>query len=195
MAKPRRVLNRRGETMVREVLRVTLEHLGSVGFERLSVPDVAAQAGVNKTSVYRRWETKGALVMEALLAAFGEPPPEFVESGDLRKDLLAWGRGTLLFASSPVGQAVFRALLSADVPELRPLAGALLESTKGPRALLERARRRGELKRGADIDLVLSTIAGALLQRVFMERGKADEALLVGVIDLVLDGLRRPAER
>jgi AcrR family transcriptional regulator len=158
------------------------------------VPDVAAQAGVNKTSVYRRWETKGALVLSALQSAFGEPP-EFVESGDLRTDLLAWGTGTLLFVSSPVGQAVFRALLAADVPELRPLAGALLESTKGPRALLERARRRGELRRGADLDLVLSTIAGALLQRIFMERGAADEALLHGVIDLVLDGVRRPAER
>lgn len=190
MTQRRRVLNRRGEAMVREVLRVTLEQLAEVGFERLSVPDVAAAAGVNKTSVYRRWATKGALVREALESALGEPG-DFVETGDLRADLLAWGRSSFRFATSPVGQAVFRALLAADAPEMRPLARELREATRGPRALLERAQCRGELRPGADVELALSAIAGALLQRLVIERAEADEALLTGVVDLVLDGLRR----
>jgi AcrR family transcriptional regulator len=189
MIKRKRGLNRRGEAMACEVLRVTLERLAEVGFERLSVADVAAEAGVNKTSVYRRWATKGALVREALESALGEPR-DVVETGDLRTDLLAWGRSSLRFATSPVGQAVFRALLVADSDEIIPLARELRETVGGPRAVLERARSRGELRADADVELALSTVAGALLQRLVIERGVADEALLAGVVDLVLDGLR-----
>lgn len=184
------MLNRRGTTMVREVLRVTLERLAKLGFERLSLPDVAAQAGVNKTSVYRRWPTKGALVREALESALGEPPG-FVETGDLRTDLLAWGKSSLLYATSPVGRAVFRSLLSADVPELRRLSGSLRQTQQGPHGLLHRARRRGEIRPGANLELALSTVAGAIMHRVFVERGEADDDFLAEVIDLVLDGIRR----
>jgi AcrR family transcriptional regulator len=176
--------------MVREVLRVTLEQLAAVGYEKLSVPEVAANAGVNKTSVYRRWATKGALVREALESALGEPP-DFVETGDLRTDLLAWGVGALGFSGSAVGQAVFRALLSAEVPELRPVADQMLKAAQGPQRLLKRAARRGELKPGANLELALSTIAGALVQRLYIERTGADAELLTSIVDLVLDGLRR----
>jgi AcrR family transcriptional regulator len=190
MPKRKRGLNRRGETMVRQVFRVTLEQLAAVGFERLSVPEVAAQAGVNKTSVYRRWPKKGVLVREALGSALGEPP-DFVETGDLRTDLLAWGRGSLAFARSPVGQAVFRALLSADSPALRPFATQLLQATTGPLGVLKRARRRGELRPGVNLELALSTIAGALLHRLHVERRDADDEVLTQLVDLVLDGVRR----
>jgi AcrR family transcriptional regulator len=176
--------------MVQAVLQVTLVQLGVVGFERLSVPEVAAIAGVNKTSVYRRWATKGELVREALESALGEPP-DFVATGELRADLLAWGRGALEFSASSVGQAVFRAMLSADDPDLRPLAGELSKTARGPRRLLERAVRRGELRAGANLELALSTIAGALLQRLHVERRPVDLAYLTQVVDLVLDGLRR----
>ncbi len=190
MTKRKRPPQRRGEAMVGAVLQVTLVQLGVVGFERLSVPEVAALAGVNKTSVYRRWPTKGELVREALASVLGEPP-DFVATGELRADLLAWGRGALAFAGSPVGQAVFRALLSADDPDLRPLASELTRTTKGPMGLLTRAVRRGELRPGANLELALSTIAGALLQRLHVEHRPADLAYLTQVVDLVLDGLRR----
>jgi AcrR family transcriptional regulator len=190
MVQRKKALNRRGEAMVQEVLTATLEQLSEVGFERLSVPEVAARAGVNKTSLYRRWATKGALVKEAFQSALGAPP-DFVETGDLRADLLAWGQAAVFFAGSPLGQAVFRALLSADAPELRPLAQELAQATKGPRRVLEAAKRRGELRPGADLDLTLSAIAGTLLQRLVVERVPPDEKTLERVVDLVLHGIQK----
>jgi AcrR family transcriptional regulator len=190
MVQRKKALNRRGEAMVQEVLGATLEQLAAVGYERLTVPDVAARAGVNKTSVYRRWPTKGALVKEAFETALGEPP-EFEETGELRADLMAWGQAAMFFASSPLGLAVFRALLTADAPELRPLAKDLAQATKGPRAVLDRAKKRGELRAGADVELALSAIAGTLLQRLVVERRPPEETLLEDVIDLVLRGLTK----
>ena len=64
------------------------EELARDGFERLSVPAVAEAAGLNKTSVYRRWPTKADLVRAALTSSMGHDAPT-VDTGTLRGDLLA----------------------------------------------------------------------------------------------------------
>jgi hypothetical protein len=56
---------------------------------------------------------------------------------------------------------------------------------------LKRARRRGELRPGVNLELALSTIAGALLHRLHVERRDADDEVLTQLVDLVLDGVRR----
>ena len=48
----------RSERVVRDVLRAAIEELSTNGYSALRVEDVAARAGVNKTTVYRRWPTK-----------------------------------------------------------------------------------------------------------------------------------------
>jgi AcrR family transcriptional regulator len=47
-------------------LDAVIEELAAASYERLSIPDVAERAGVNKTSVYRRWPTRSDLVRAAL---------------------------------------------------------------------------------------------------------------------------------
>src|SRR5882757_3393617 len=42
-----------------------------VGFRALSVESIAAKAGVGKTTIYRRWPNKGAVVMDAFLSIVG----------------------------------------------------------------------------------------------------------------------------
>ena len=56
----------RSARVVADVLRTTLEIIGEHGFAGLRVEDVAARAGVNKTTIYRRWPTRGDLVIAAL---------------------------------------------------------------------------------------------------------------------------------
>jgi AcrR family transcriptional regulator len=45
-----------------------------VGYARATVERIAAAAGIAKTTVYRRWPTKGALIVDCLLDAFGPAP-------------------------------------------------------------------------------------------------------------------------
>ncbi len=63
-----------------EILTVALELLREKGYRDLNVDEVAERAGVAKTTVYRRWPTKGALVAAAIadgvVRASGAPPPE-----------------------------------------------------------------------------------------------------------------------
>lgn len=178
---------------MRAVLDVTLAQLAEVGLERLSIPEVAELAGVNKTSIYRRWPDKAELVRDALAAAMRHAD-DTPDTGELRGDLVALSRAVAAFAQSPVGTAVVRILLAeGGNPELRALANAAYRETgrHGPRVVLARAVARGELRDDVDPSLVMFTLAGAIVHRVFIEQAKATEGFLERVVDLVLDGAAR----
>lgn len=198
--KPARRPRPRGEAFVRAVLEAALAQLAEVGFERLSIPEVAAQAGVNKTSIYRRWPGKSELVRDALAAAMSHAD-DVPDTGELRGDLLGLARAVADFAHSPVGTAVVRILLAeGGNPEVRALASAAYREAdpRGPHAALLRAAARGELAQAVDPSLVLFTIAGAVVHRVFIEQGRATQPFVERVVDLVLYGAakeRRPAPR
>src|SRR5690606_26037649 len=76
------------------ILQATLALLAETGYERLSVEAVARRAGTAKTSVYRRWPTKEALVLAALRAYLDRPASAGSRraGGSLRADLLGHAR-------------------------------------------------------------------------------------------------------
>jgi AcrR family transcriptional regulator len=183
---------RRGAPVVERVLEVALEELARDGYFRLSVPAVADRAGLNKTSVYRRWPTKGALVGAALAQARGHDAP-LPDTGSLRSDALAFALAAAAWADAPVGRAVWKTLLAdGEDPDVRALVAQLLESRPhGPRALFARAIDRGELDAQADVEMALRVIAGTLSHRLWVEKEQITPAFVGRLIDLVIDGLRR----
>jgi AcrR family transcriptional regulator len=185
-----REVRRRGAPVVDRVLAAVLDELARQGFHRLSVPDVAELAGVHKTSVYRRWPTKGALVAAALSRALGDRA-SLPDTGSLHGDLVAFTTRAVSWVSSPVGRGVTRALLAdADDPDLRSVAEAMMaRGSRGPRALFRRARARGELEAGADVSMALTVVAGALLQRLFVENAPAPRAFVERLVSFVLAGI------
>lgn len=178
------------------VLEVTLEELGRVGLASLSLPRVAQLAGINKTSLYRRWPTKQALVAAAL--SLGAPrDDELPNHGNLEDDLLDLIVSLAVFVSSPAGMGALRTVFAeGDTPLARPLRAAMLGSSmpRAPRLVLSRAVERGELRRDTQVDLLLFTIAGALLHRIFIERKAADRRWARRLIRLLSEGAT-PRER
>jgi AcrR family transcriptional regulator len=180
----------RGEAFTSAVLDAALTQLAEVGFERLSIPQVADMVGVNKTSIYRRWPSKANLVRDALaipLSHAGDAP----NTGALRTDLIALAGTVAAFTQSRVGTALIRIMLAeGGNPEVRALANtAYSEAGKhGPWIVIQRAMQRGELSANADPSLMLFTIAGAIMHRVFVEQRNASEDFLKKIVDLVLYG-------
>jgi AcrR family transcriptional regulator len=180
----------RGDAFVKAVLEATLTQLAEVGFERLSIPLIAELADVNKTSIYRRWPEKVDLVRAALQTAMShvENAPD---TGDLRGDLVELARAAAAFMQSPVGTAVVRIMMAEGAnPELRALATMTYAEagSQGPWIVLRRAVERGELNGDSDPSLMLFTIAGAIMHRVFVERQPAPDDFLERVVNLVLLG-------
>ncbi|WP_437966963.1 TetR/AcrR family transcriptional regulator [Sorangium sp. So ce260] len=186
----------RGEPIVRGILAAALEELASAGYRALRIEDVATRAGVNKTTVYRRWPTKEDLVRAALLSVTDEKivPPN---TGSIREDLIALGRAIVEIQTSPVGQSLFHVFL-AEGPdsELMAIARSLRAvQESGLRAIVEGAVARGELAPSDDPMLPFELLAAYLKHKMIADRAGVDEAQLARVVDLILLGALSPARR
>ncbi len=98
------------------VLRATFEELASVGYPALSFEALARRAGVHKTTLYRRWEGKEDLLLDALLEHAGQAVP-VPDTGSLRGDLRSLAREIVGNITSPEGEAIVRAISSLHVIE------------------------------------------------------------------------------
>jgi AcrR family transcriptional regulator len=186
----------RSERVVTAVVRATLDEIGRVGYAPLRVEDVATRAGVNKTSVYRRWPTKSALVGAAIrmIAGFAEALPD---SGSARSDLVALTRRALQIAATPDGRAIARLLTNQQAdPEVDAIGKSVREEARRRRmSLLERAQGRGELPADVDVALVLDAIFAPVMTRVYTLGETVDDATVVRLVDLVITGVEHGAGR
>lgn len=100
----------RATKVIAAVHAAALEILQEVGYEQFELPEVAARAGVNKTTVYRRWPTKGELVMEIALVRM-EQDVAMPDTGTLQGDLSM----LMLTISSALQSVLVGGLLQAAV--------------------------------------------------------------------------------
>ncbi len=77
------------------------------GRERVTVPMIAERAGVNPTSIYRRWGDLPTLINDIATYRL-DPARPLPESGDLRRDLTEWAREIVEHYRKPVNAALLR---------------------------------------------------------------------------------------
>jgi AcrR family transcriptional regulator len=166
---------------------VLLEH----GYESLTIAEIAKRAHVHETSIYRRWRTKAALVLDVLLATADAQIP-IPDTGSLRDDLVALLRTVAAALQSPLGAAA--AQLSISGGELPEVAAARREywRRRFERAavIFERAERRGELRGESDPFFVLELLIAPLFLRGLVTGGPLDNGLPARIVEVVLAGLR-----
>jgi AcrR family transcriptional regulator len=110
------VAGRRGAVVRRAALAATLAELAERGYGALTVEHVAARAGVHKTTIYRRWPDREALVTDALLEVAAD---DFTvpDTGDVDADLETWVRALGSWLVGPVGRPLV-AMLGSDTARL-----------------------------------------------------------------------------
>ncbi|HEU4811639.1 MAG TPA: TetR/AcrR family transcriptional regulator [Nocardioides sp.] len=170
-----------------EILDATLEVLGDVGYDRLTMDAVATRAKASKATLYRRWNGKVSLVIDALLSV--KSTPQAPDTGSLRGDLIEsfCGLGGLTDEKSV---ATFASVITA-ISRDQDFATAFRTQVVGPKAALsrsifERARERGEIGDDVDIDLLAPALAGIALHRMYVMGELPDEALITRVIDQII---------
>ncbi len=176
------------------ILRATLELIGEVGYEGLSIEAVARRAGTTKPSLYRRWPGKDALVLAALrsyvVTALGDRKPAGTgRLTGLRAELLARAR-TLATEMTPHHLAVFAGVLLAirSNQELAALVRQALVQTESSAmaAILARATARGEIPTAQVAPPALHVLPAVLFLRLLVLGQPADEAFLTQLVDEVL---------
>ena len=179
----------------REILEATLEVLGDAGYDRLTMDAVASAAKASKATLYRRWSSKAALVIDAVLAQKG--PTVSPDTGSLRQDLIELSCGTGGFDDRRP-MAVLASLITAinTDPEF---AAAFRRDFIGPKvqmtnAIYERAQLRGEIRADLDLELIAPALAGMLLHRSFLLGEQPTPELITGLIDQIILPACRPQE-
>jgi hypothetical protein len=178
-----------------EILDATLDVLGDVGYDRLTMDAVATRAKASKATLYRRWNTKTALVIDALCTQKG-PQPEPPDTGSFRNDLIDMTCGFGGFTDpKPIGvlgSIVTAINRDADFAEAyrRDFIGPKLAAS---RAVYERAKARGEIREDLDIDLVAPALAGIILHRIFILGEQISPDTITQIIDEIILPACRPA--
>jgi AcrR family transcriptional regulator len=171
------------------VFAATIQLLQEKGYEALSFATVAERAGVHETSLYRRWQTKEHLIIEAVSSRVAQELP-VPDTGTFRSDLIQLLQLLRTFLLSPVGEALVQlAVVARHVPEVDIFHR---EYWRQRRVLLQpifdRAIARGEISPHADLQLLLETLIGVFYVRAFVVREPLDETLPGRAVDLVLSG-------
>ncbi|MEU0369932.1 TetR/AcrR family transcriptional regulator [Streptomyces sp. NPDC006283] len=149
------------------------------GADRLTIPVIAERAGVNPTSVYRRWGDVHQLliwVAENRLAPEALPP----DTGSAHGDLTAWAAELLTHISSPEGSASLRTVVNA-VADGEVRDRCLRKRADQVKVILERARARGEAAPG--LDQVMDRVLAPLHFRVLFGVEPTDSAYSHRLVD------------
>ncbi|MGH3633349.1 TetR/AcrR family transcriptional regulator [Mycobacterium sp.] len=174
--RPARSRGRLDRSLDAAILDATLAGVAELGYDRLSMDDIASRAGVGKAAIYRRWPSKAVVVADAIAhwrRRLGpiEPP----NTGSLREDIEALIAAVPDFDdadTSTIQVVVGVATAAMHNPVLAAAVDDLVLSTPrhAVRAMLDRAVDRGEIPAGRDMSLIPDVALGLNVLRVMTRR-------------------------
>ncbi|MET7511159.1 TetR/AcrR family transcriptional regulator [Streptomyces albidoflavus] len=147
------------------------------GIRELTVPEIAARAGVHATSVYRRWGSVERVVVEALLERSEERLP-VPDTGTLLEDLTRFAAEVIAYVRDPMAATLMRTMAATDDPSLEQARREFWESrTAAAGVMVSRAVARGEVPADTDAARVLETLIAPIHFRLLLSHGPLDDAL------------------
>jgi AcrR family transcriptional regulator len=170
----------------RALREATLALLAEVGYDRLTMDAVAARARAGKTTIYRRWQSKAELVVDALNSLKGDH--DIPDTGSLRQDLHAIAQ-VLTSAETHVGALTVGMVNAlAHDAELRRVFREKFIAPRmaGFRLVFERAVARGEMPAGHDLDLLARLFPALGLQQLVMSGELPDAGSACHLMDEVV---------
>jgi AcrR family transcriptional regulator len=182
------------------ILGATRELLAERGWAGFTIADVAARAGVAKTTIYRRWQSRAELAIDLLSTLFDQL--ELRDLGSLQADVEDVVRQFVALLSLPETRAAFLALVTAteqDAALRQRFRARVIE----PQYRLVRAGRARAVKRGEipvveeEDDLVFDMIAGTMTHRMLITGLPIDDAYVSRLVTVFLAGFAatRQADR
>jgi len=172
-----------------EILDAAVEILIEHGYDRLTMDAVAVRAKASKATLYRRWNSKQSLVVDAVIRSKKSAEPQDVDTGSLRGDLVATfcGHGGLTERDSTLLLAAVITALHTDATFAAEFRERFLKpKIELNQRIYQRAQERGEIRAGADLAVLGPALPGILLHRSFIMGEAIDRATVERVIDAII---------
>ncbi|GIF04977.1 TetR/AcrR family transcriptional regulator [Actinoplanes siamensis] len=177
---------RRNERSRRAILEATRALLTETGYADLTIGAIAARAGVGKQTIYRWWNGKGAVVLDAMVEAAENAGRELPDTGDLRTDLLLVMRATVAEFADPALSETTRAITVETLLD-EELAAQVRDRLLRPQLdAVKKRLRTARLRPGLDLDQVVELLFGPLYHRWMLRTGPLTDDYADGLVDLAI---------
>ena len=185
MARPR------SEEARRKALAAAADLVVERGVGAFSIEEVAARSGVAKSTIYRHWPERAALIIDTARATFERVVTP--DTGSLRGDLAAY-MAAMVRADLSTGRSaqLMPAIIDAANrdPEIATLVDRLKDEREQPICtMVVRAQTRGEIPADLDIRVAVGTLIGPIVFRKLIQRQLIDQRYVDGCLDVVVAGL------
>lgn len=183
---PGRETDERVEKSKRVVLAATYELLTKSGLSGVSVDEVSRRSGVAKTTIYRHWPSREALLLDACSQL--RTRPAVPNTGSVKTDLEALACGAAVRLQQPWA-TVMPSIIDAGERDknLALLQSQIHSQMRGAFVTaIENAQERGELPLSQDPRELVASILGPILYRRFFSREPLNEAFAKKVVERAL---------
>lgn len=174
-----------------EILTAALDVLAETGYEGMTIDMVAARAKAGKATVYRRWESKAELVLDALACLKGADLSEesLPDTGSLRGDLVALIKPHAIEDTERKLRIMSGVVaMISQAPELADTVRTVIVEPRARaiRFLLNRAIARGEISADIDVEQLALIAPSMTAYRVLLLREPVNRDYLISLVDAVL---------
>lgn len=173
----------------RAILMAAADLLETERYRDITIERIAAVAGVGKQTIYRWYDTKADLMLEAYVTRVSEAVRP-AETGDPLADLRAYVRSLVAFLPSPTVRGAYRALIAEaqfdDGFRARFRVVVLERRRAGALALIGAAMAAGQLRADSNADILLDLIFAPLFWRFATSTELPDLAYADAVFEAVL---------
>lgn len=174
------------------VLSATYRLMSEAGLGGTSIDAIARLSGVAKTTIYRHWPTRSALLLDACSRLAVRP--EIPNSGEVRADLLVQAKSLAQQLRTARWATILPSIVDAAEhdPDIAAMHTELHQHfTAGFHAILERGLEDGTVPRGRDAPELAAAIIGPLFYRRWYSREPITDAFVAGLVEAVLAKPRR----
>jgi AcrR family transcriptional regulator len=175
-----------------KITRAASELLLLRGFDKTTVDEVAARAGVGKATVYRRWPSKEDLAFAAMQSLYSDEFPE-ADTGSIEGDLTATYGSIIAFVNTDTGASFLRMSIMESIRDER-IAALYRASTERreevARRTFERAIERGEVRADINMDMAVQWLGGLLIMREVTGRPMPTLDDVPALVAFTLRGIR-----
>ncbi len=182
------IRDKRVERSRAAVLAETYRQLSEGGIGGVSVDAISRHSGVSKTTIYRHWPSRSALLLDAC-ASFGAPPV-VPDTGSLRDDLRTLLMGLAGALDGTAWSKAYPSILDAAErdPDIGAVQGQLHRSFMAPfEKVIERARANGDPSLpGRPTGDIVASLVGPLFFRRWFAREPIDARFAAAVVDAAM---------
>jgi len=181
----------RSEESEKAILAATIQLLSQKPLRDISIEEIARNANVGKTTIYKWWPSKAYVALDAFSRKINLMVP-MPDTGSVKRDILEHCRSLITFYKSPAGRILGQFVMEGESD--KEFASLFRERFLRPRreaagVIFDRGIQRGEIDQNVNRELVLDMIYGPTIFRLFVGHSPLDDKLADEMVSILFGAL------